>query len=586
MKVFKLAKAELKKIFLRPIMIVALTALVVVTAISTFVFNPSPRNQTYIPAIGTTVRDAYNNFISESNANGKTKIDQSLTEQKNKVVSFIAKLEDEQQLNSLQEKVSLANTAYTGALNSVINYNSGTATSNHVIAAFENLRQKSLDVRAYLEGEFAEEVTFYITKDNYDALIKFFKGISDSIPITYQDYREQFVSEYNFLVKYHSFSKLTPIMEQIKNFEINQTKMDKVIEDYYTNILDKDNPNNETPRLNKLFKTIKTFVDDVDAKPNNALTLQEDLATLTKYISQYKSLATMSASVIKNELLLAKAGDKTDVELKNYVNFEGFNSYDIRQELTFNKYLLDNNLFDYDFLLPFDYNQNSGQATNVFDYMIYSLQICTLVIILFSIFIASGTVANEQSSGTMKMIAIRPYSRPKIVTAKMIAVIYFMMIMLLIAFVGTFAIGYYTYGLEQLNVLAIFNGQTPIILNAFVLLGIYFLSIVLQVSFYIILSTFFSVAAKSGTLSLILSILVFAFAFISNTMLIAQTWFQILPFTHLDLYKFFGVKSAGGMFGFNLPIDANFQFSLIYLLSINFVFFLLANSVFRKRNIA
>lgn len=585
MKVLTLAKAELKKIFLRPIMLVMFFVFVAALSLMTVTFKPQKRNNTTVVFTDTTVQTTYNRFLNGSSENSKNQLDNMLIEQKNLILEFLAKVESENQINVLTERIAQTQSALFVELPPAIlayNANQNSTTASAVEAAYANVKNKSMSVTNYLQSELSNQITFYISQQDYDKLFDFFNRITNNIPNTFTMPEQQYVSVYEFLSENFSFSSISYIVQKAQTLPITAENINPILEKYYHKILDPNDIFNQQAKLNKLFADIRQFVIE-----NGDSAEKDDIDKLNQFFSQYKSIVVMSKTILQNQFLLLKGGDKPDDELRNYIGFEKYNSYELKQATHYNAHLLDNELFDYEYLQPFSFGVNSGSHTNAFDFVVYAMQILSFIIAIFCMFIASGTIANEQANGTMKMIAIRPYSRSKIVAGKLLACLNFMFILLLLGFASTFAVGYISYGFTQTQVLLIFNAQTVFELNAFAVLGIYFISLYLKLAFYIALAMLMSVLAKSNTVALIFSMLLYVFSLVGNAMLVTYNWFVYLPIAHLDLFRYFGtVTQNGGFFGFNFPLNASFNTSLLYLAGSLFVFFITSIIVFKKRNIA
>ncbi len=591
MKVFKLARAELKKIFLRPIMFVVFLTLLISIALLSMNFNPEPRTVTAVSLnrTGETIQSAYNKyFLAETSETSKKKFDDILIKEYNAIDNFFANFDtsaETGQLKILSDRIANVDSAIDSIYYHNLNYNSNRtqANRNAVVNAFAHTSNELTAVRAYIQN-IEGSLNFFIKESDLTTLKDFFRNmqanIPENFPITGNDV-EIFESNLNYLKKY-DFAGIVEIVDSLEYFDIDTESFDVVIEKYYTDILDPTNINNTSPALNSLFDQIKDF-----RQQNAESSDEEHFVQLETYISQYKSISNMASIILKNEFALSKAGTKVDEEMQQYVGFTNYSSYELRQNANLYKYLLENNLFDYDFLTPFSYNTNSGQESNAFDFVIYSMQAISFIIAIFAIFIASGTVANEQNIGTMKMLAIRPYSRSKIITAKLFSVIKFMLLMLIISFVSTFAVGYFSYGVTQTQSLLVFNAENVFILNSFLALGLYFVSLFLNMTFYITIALMISVMARSSTVAIILSILIYGLSLFGNLFFFKAPWFVYLPIAHLDIFRFFGSKAnTGNLFNFTFPLNSNFFVSLIYLGSTLLISYLLTISIFKKRNIA
>lgn len=584
MKILKLAKAEVKKIFLRPIIFIVFLALIGTLVVLTLNFKPIPRTETKITAQGLNIQSAYNAFLNETNKNGKTQIEKILIDQRDEILEFLTKIESGSQLQQFKDKIRNAEVSMNFVHNAVVGYKSVPAdyTLQEVKDAFATLKSDCESVVVFMDGVLSEQITFYISEKDFEFVKNFFQKIANNIPNNFANPDTQFVDLNNFLKTNFDFNQITPITTNLKVFPVTTESFSEVLTKYSSNILDETNYANTSPALNGLANQIADFVSK-----KSESTKEEDFITLGTYFSNYKSLATMASIVLKNEFQIAMAGDKTDNELRKYIGFSDYNGYILKQEAKLYSYLIENNSFDYNYLLPFSYNRNSGQTTNAFDFTVYAMQILSLVIAIFSIFIASGTIATEQANGTMKMIAIRPYSRSKIVLSKFLSCLVFATIITTIALITSFTVGFISYGIDQTTVLTIFDATNIVPLNAFLLLLIYFGSTLLNIFFYVAIALFLSVLVRSNTVSVIISMLIYAVSLIASIYLFKFSWFVFLPMAHFDLYKYFGATvNTGEFFSFILPLNASFDLSLSVLVSVILVTLLLSIAIFRKRNIA
>lgn len=589
MKVFKLAKAELRKIFLRPIMFVVFLTLLASIALLSMNFNPEDRTTTAVTVSRSgTIQTAYNNFLAENTENSKKKFDDMLVKEYDAIQTFLLNLdksEETGQIGELEARVASVDNSITYLQNLLYVYNADKTQAKRtaVVNGFSDVYNKITHLRGYIQN-IEGKLNFFITENQLTTIKDFFRnmqnGLQNTYPQTSND-SEIFQSSINYLRKF-DFAVVMNIISSLQYFNIDMDSLDDVISKYYTNILDSTNINNTSPVLNSIFAEIRQLRQDHFESEE-----EEHFAQMEELVSKYKSISYMTATILKNEFALAKAGQKTDEQMREYVGFKGYSSYELRQNTNLYKSLIENNLFDYNYLTPFSYNIKSGQDTNAFDFVVYSMQTISFIVAIFSIFIASGTVANEQNNGTMKMLAIRPYSRTKIITAKLFSVLGFTLIMLLLSFVSTLVVGFTTYGITQTQSLLIFNAENVFILNSFLALAIYFASMFLNMAFYVTIALLISVMAKSSTVSIILSILIYGLSLIGNLFLYSAKWFVYLPIAHLDIFRFFGSKSnTGNLFNFTFPLNSNFFVSLIYLGSTLLISYLLTVSIFKKRNIA
>ena len=208
--------------------------------------------------------------------------------------------------------------------------------------------------------------------------------------------------------------------------------------------------------------------------------------------------------------------------------------------------------------------------------------IAFMLVATFSVIIASGSVASEFSSGTIKLLLIRPWSRSSILLAKFTAIVLFMTFTSIIAYLICFFVNLAFFGATN----DIINEVIPE-LNAgagtlFQALGetvwTQFVSMLVIVSIAFMLST----AMRSNGLAIGLSLaIMFLQALFQNLFLmIDQPWIKYVLFLYLDLSDFINGNTG--------PIDdepLTLGFALGVLAAYFIVFNLISWTVFRKRDI-
>lgn len=582
MRTLKLANRELKKIFLKPIMLVTFFAVIVALAITTFTFTPTQKSYTSVQLVGTNINMAYQNFLDDSHTESKSAYDKVLEKQKNWITNYYSKIKNQTEIEQFKSLVTQTQTSLNTLHYAVKDYQTdkNQTNSDNVKTCYAALYNNASNTSAFLQA-LDSNISFYLKIEDFDTLIDFFDGIAKNIPQAFSNPDLQYVEICNFLLDNFDFKQISPIIQGITVLPITEEDINTMLDEYYYKIYSTD-PENQETKLGILFTQIKNF-----AAQKSESTAQEDFDTLNTLVSNYKSVAYMSATALQNNWMIKSAGTMDDINLKSCIGFTKYNSYLYKQELAKYSFLLQNDKYDVDYLSTFSFNQDSGNSTNAFDFTIYAMQIVSFVLIIVSVFIASGTVASELSNGTMKMLAIRPYSRTKIIIGKLLATLSFMCIMLFISLLIAFGVGYFSYGIQTTNVLIVFDATNVVVLNAFCVIGLYFLSCILNLIFYICLTMFFSVLLKSNVISVIFGMGTYALSLVFNALLYAKDWFRYLPFAHLDLYKYLGTSlNSGQFFGFSLANGINFDYSITYIAVTILVFIVSTVFIFRKRNIA
>ncbi|PWV93791.1 ABC-2 type transport system permease protein [Paenibacillus cellulosilyticus] len=163
----------------------------------------------------------------------------------------------------------------------------------------------------------------------------------------------------------------------------------------------------------------------------------------------------------------------------------------------------------------------------------------TMLVTIFTVIIAADSVAGEFSSGTIKLLLIRPWSRSKILLSKYISVIQFAIFFLAVLFVWTYIWNGLFFGFSSGSLQELTNESSTGSVWSFVLsgLGLQFISMMLTtVTISFLLSTVF----RSGGLSIGLSLFLM---FMSDTIaglmsLIDKPWKDYFWFMQSNLTQY------------------------------------------------
>ncbi|KMY54854.1 hypothetical protein AC623_13685 [Bacillus sp. FJAT-27231] len=197
---------------------------------------------------------------------------------------------------------------------------------------------------------------------------------------------------------------------------------------------------------------------------------------------------------------------------------------------------------------------------------------------LFMIIIAAGIVAGEYTWGTVKMLLIRPISRPKILFSKYAAVVLFGLFMISVLFVVSALIGAVLFGSSETSVHFAYEGGKVMEQNLFLyLLKIYLMK---SVDVFMLATMAFMISAVFRSSSLAIGISLFLLFIGTNvTMLIAMKyeWAKYLLFANTNLLQYEN--------GQTLVDGMTLGFSLAMLAVYYAVFQLLAFVTFTKRDV-
>lgn len=577
-----MANAELSKIFMRPSMFVLTGVLIIALVFSFFFFSPTENSTKFTyhlsntNGIYTQFQRDYAGFENEL-ITAKTEIDDYLDDTGNIYDTFA---DDFHELKSY-----LYNEGYTVILN--LAGNLSTTDFNNCVVVFGRLRSQTKKLIDYMIYNIKnKKINFFFPQSSYDKIYKSLSNMYDNLPSDSD--LQKFTSEM-IIERYNMLLSTYPIDEydiEISNFEqisIDDEGLSTLLDNYfYTNFTVTTSGIGNTfthkGKLKELYDSVDTFyLEHIDTAEDDVIYEMNEL------VAKYYDYIQICKALISNEFELLRIGSKSDDQISTYVGFTDTSIYNLKKAITTSKYFYENDTFGYEYLTAFNFNQNSGTETNAYDFAFYAMQILSMFIIIFTIFFATSVLSGEQSSGTLKMTATRPFTRNKIYSGKYLACVNVALILLSVSLIASLAIGFATYGFSFQNVMVVMNAETLFITNPIVLMLIYFASILIDVLFYIALAILISMIVKQATVSTGISCAIFI---VSKIMLgtVTASWIRFVPSLNLDLYKFFTVSNTG-MFSFSVVPNTSLLTCGIFAILFILIFDIFARFLFTHRNL-
>lgn len=203
----------------------------------------------------------------------------------------------------------------------------------------------------------------------------------------------------------------------------------------------------------------------------------------------------------------------------------------------------------------------------------------TGVVALFTIVIAAGIVANEFSTGTIKLLLIRPVSRSKILLSKYVTTLSFglMMLVLVLALSFIFGILFFGFPSENTAYLTYRNGsvvEQPMLGYIISLFSYKSIEILMMATLAFMISTVFRSSALAIGFSLFLMFTGPQFV----QLLSSYEWVKYILFANTNLMQYInGVPIVEGM---------TMAFSVVVLVIYFALFIAIAWSVFKWRDVA
>lgn len=575
-KVFKLASAEFNKIFLRPSIFILTAFLIISLVVSNVLYKPSTTPSSSFYENAETVGEMFTLFNGTTdNPLTKSNIEKDLDSVNIKIYNEYEDLTKSDELKTFQDKLSeLDKDLTTGLREEKIYISSPSFNKSQVVNDLTKIKTKLSDFLSYLPTLKTKTINFYITYSQYDTIYENVRNVYSAFPQTFNEKTEKqyFLDFCDSILEHYSLKSSITILSKVQNekIEISQTDYDKLKDDYFTKT------------KNKLSETYYTEIENF-YNSNKSSSEKTDLAEMQKLILNFNSYEKMNSTLLNNKFMLLKVGEKTDTEIKDIIGYSEISKYQVNEQIQIYDYLIQNNKFDYNYLKSFNFNTNSGETTNAYDYTIYTMQILNILIIIFTIFYACSSIAGDQTSGTMKMIAIRPYTRTKLFAGKFLSCVMFGTMLSVIAFFASFIVGIISFGLPMMNCLVVFDARIIVTINPILLLLIYLLSCIVNLLFYITLAMFVCLIFKSNTLSVFLTSILYG-AQLVLCGAVNQVWLKYTPFAHFDIFKYFG-NSSFGFLKMNILPDTNFAVSGLILGLMIVVMNIISNFIFQKRDI-
>lgn len=591
---FRICKAELKKLFLKPSIFVVAGILIVVLAFSSFLYHPNNRDavQYTVPTGVEKKVDSLWNFLENSSSNSFISFNAQLISTQSFLNGYTTELNAKEKLTESLTRIIDAHNDYKEACISF--YDTHTVPELTVKKELNDWKQSFEDfLNEYKSYTSNKHSIHLLATSTLDLNIKNFIEKCILAMTNYSSYTEvysQIGQNYKFrevLEGYISELKaFTPNVEYVLSL---QEYIDGVAE--RLGLVIEEGVITGYSTTGGLHQEIKDFVDSV--KTNNEKNTDKDnFEKLKNYATQYEQQISQVNKIVTNGIYINALSEHSQKVLNEFLGLEDFDYYQQQEDFAKQVYLYKSNSTLFDYANPFSIDQPSNFQLNGFDFSYFALRLCMFIIVIYVVCMAATTITGEQSSGTIKMLAIRPYRREKLVLGKLLATVLIGIILISVSALATLAIGWVTYGLNSAPILAVFNASAVSIIGAFWFYLLMILTLIFEMLFFVLVALAISMLFKSQILSVSVSILIYFGSLVLNTMLSASSWLRFLPFTNINLYKYFGgsfLSTHGGFIQSVLTspvaVGASFWGSFVYSAIIMTGLVVLVVEVFKHRDI-
>ena len=303
------------------------------------------------------------------------------------------------------------------------------------------------------------------------------------------------------------------IIEQVDNWGTFKDGFLNTIQDFkyptITNTFIENYTTDSTgTKLNTLYSRLNLIMDEINS---NFAIAQSDASkniqlsnTMNELAQRYVDTCTTFTDLVNYELITNALSVLSTTEQMKAMYLAEYSSYNYKSLLVKTEFLFEENKFETSFANPLTIGVTSNDDINAYDYAYFVLRLFSFIIIAFAIMSACHTIAGEIKDGSMRYLAIRPVSRTKILFGKFVSILILSAILTIFSAIIAILVGGAVYGFTSLNILTIFNGNVAITIHPIIMIIIYVISLLLELTVYTSIALLLSCLLKSDLLSVTL----------------------------------------------------------------------------------
>jgi ABC-type transport system involved in multi-copper enzyme maturation permease subunit len=254
----------------------------------------------------------------------------------------------------------------------------------------------------------------------------------------------------------------------------------------------------------------------------------------------------------------------------------GVTKYSMKSDITKDKYYFEN-------LYRYGQFTTATALDNGYGFMNFGFTLIYPFIMVMIIVIASGTIAGEYETGSIKLLLIRPYRRSKFLTSKFLFVSICLAAMFLVAYLSLLIIGSLGtpgaenwQGLNSRDVLVVLNAEKIMVMNPFNVITLEFIFYFIHCLMYAIIAVMISTVFRSRAASVAVSVLIFFASTILTALLSSYSWYRFIIFNNTDLFVYMSTGSS--------LADMNMTLSALIYAAYLILFLGISYAVFKKRD--
>lgn len=350
-----------------------------------------------------------------------------------------------------------------------------------------------------------------------------------------------------------------------------------------------------TPTIDKIVKGKELCESNQTELLNNISDAVHNTAfkKLETNVTSYKLLSQTINDYIDNCVVNEIASSLEYVEISSLFGpcFDNYNIYKTNEAITINYHYLLTNTYSNSYINNFSLLNSTSPDSNMFDFMYYSMEICNIVIIIFSMVLVASLITQEIESGTIKLLLVRPYKRSTILTSKVLTTLVFSILFIIFSSIISAVAGFVYFGYVSQNVLLVIDATYVLSLHPIIVMLINLGSILIDVIFFILVALFFSVMSKNfaSTLCFCASSVLVMLGL--NLLFGNAFWYSFLPTMNIHLFKYFGNAFIVGSDSIikkllitGIASSMNLMYSIIILLIYFVILIAISYAIFNKRD--
>ena len=551
MKTLKIAFYDFKRLVFNPITAIGLLVVLIACTITGIFFKPEIKEGLSLSYETTNAQILYDNFNSTAEIeDSKLQLDKILQENKD----IIYAQQNSTEIKTFESLKKNVMSVYE-KIEEYANFPTATPpfTSNTQDISTKNLLKNFIEK---YENTNIFESTLYFTQDDFQLL----KDLYDALNLITSSTNDTEIRE-----MYDKVWEKRDVFKRFNDFEPLNWQLDsETLKNYQ-----------------------KKYVDDVALKLENINTEIDNqfeagsLEKLESLILNYKNNVIKANEGLKAELYL-----KLSNSMSNYSFFVGYKSQEeasLKQQIAISNFILsDSDLYYQEYLSTLSFNSAVNNIT-AYDFTYFQMCIIGFLLIITCIYFSYKLFGQDRRNGKMDIVLSQNVTFSNVFNGKFLAIIFSAMFILL-AYTLIFLIaGYFIYGFTFTPILAVFNLNSAYVISPILYILIKFITIILQIIFYVVLTIFFMNISRKFEIMLGVSLAVFALGFTLNIFFSGVFIYTLFPFAHIDLFSYFG--SGTNQIGFlntMLIASGNFFISILYYIVITIAFYNFTSQLFRR----